>query len=306
MKIKGYILAILSAVFYGLIPLFILPLKAIHFPIETTLFYRFLISAGFLFLLLIYRKERLGVNAKELSILALLGILFASSSEFLFIAYDYLSAGVASTLLFVYPIIVALIMTIAFKERLSKSTMLSLLITLGGVFILSTRNSLLDINFAGLAIAMLSALSYAIYIVVVNQARLSCSGIKLTFYSLLFSAVFYLAKALIVGKSLAVPSMAILLNISVFGITTSVISITALIYAIKIIGSTPTAIMGALEPVIAVAVSVILFHEKLTHTLVAGILLILSGVIVNILAEAAKRKRISRQRTNKLEESQVA
>ena len=67
----------------------------------------------------------------------------------------------------------------------------------------------------------------------------------------------------------------------------------ALVYAIKSIGSTPTSILGALEPVMAVAVSVVLFHEILTSSLMIGIALILTGVMINIISESVKEKAVA-------------
>lgn len=292
MKLKGYLLAISSAVFYGLIPLFVLPLKAVKFPMDETLFYRFGISAFMILVYLMFKRLSLALKMKELLIVMILGLLFALSSELLFIAYDFLSPGIASTILFVYPVIVALLMALLFREKISSSRLFALLITMCGVFCLSTKSSGLEINIPGLSVALLSALSYALYIILVNRSGINLPGITITFYSLLFSCLFYLLKMLISGQVLTIPHAGILLHIALFGLVTSVISITALIYAIKLIGSTPTAIMGALEPVIAVGVSVYLFREKLSHSLIAGIVLILTGVIVDIVVDARIKRKI--------------
>ena len=280
-KIKGYVCALVSAVTYGLIPLFILPLKAIHFSMDVTLFYRFFISAGIMLILLRYKKEHLRLKTKEIGVFLVLGVLFSLSSDLLFLAYDRLSAGVASTILFVFPVIVAIIMAVFFRERISLIMIISMAITLAGVYVLSGASTT-GINFIGLALAMGSAFAYAIYIVTVNKSNIKASGIKTTFYSLLFSALYYLVKSLIGKESLQIPDLQILLHISLFGLITSVISITTLVYAIGYIGSTPTAILGALEPVVAVMISVMLFGENLTFALILGMLLIVGGVLVSI------------------------
>ncbi|MDJ1482640.1 DMT family transporter [Cytophagaceae bacterium YF14B1] len=288
MKAKGYVCAIVSAITYGLIPLFILPIKQIHFSLNVALFYRFSISALFLLILLKYTKESLRINRSELMTFVVLGGLFAMSSDFLFLAYDYLSAGIASTILFVYPVIVALIMAIFFKERITLVTAISLIITLAGVYILSTKGSAFDINFTGLSIALSSALCYSLYIVKVNKSKVRASGVKTTFFSLLFSAMYYLLKSLLWKESLLLPNVNLLLDITIFGLLTSVISITTLVYAIRYIGSTPTAILGALEPVVAVLISVLLFHELLTLQLIIGIICILAGVLISIVFSGSK------------------
>lgn len=284
-KYKGYVFALLSAVSYGLIPLFIIPIKQIDFPLHTTLFYRFLIAACFLLAILLYRKESLKVNQKELGILMLLGLFYGFSSDFLFMGYDLLSPGIASTILFVYPIIVALILILFFNEKLKKGTALSLVLTLIGVYILSVKESVFDLNFVGLTITLLAALFYALYIITVNKSKIQISGWKMTFYSMLFTSLYYLVKALIWNDSLALESISFLWDFTLFAFVTTVISMTTLIYAVRLIGSTPTAILGAMEPVVAVMVSVVLFHELLTMNLIIGVALILIGVIISILSE---------------------
>lgn len=287
MKLKGYLLALISAVSYGLIPLFILPVKAQNFPLNTTLFYRFFISAGFLLAFLIYKKESLKVNRSEFLILLVLGLLYGLSSDCLFLGYQLLTPGIASTVLFVYPIFVALLLALFFKEKISRFTLISLLITFSGILVLSTNGPDLKINFPGLLVCILCALFYAVYMVIVNKSGMKVSGIKITFYSLLFSSAYYLVKTVLVNEPLTA-STGLILHMSLFALVTTVFSITALIYAIQYIGSTPTSIMGALEPVVAVLISVCCFGEVLTWNLVLGVILILAGVIFNMVFDTKK------------------
>lgn len=288
MKLKGYLLAAVSAVSYGLIPLFILPVKELNFPLNTTLFYRFFISALFLLAFLIYKKESLRVNKIEFLLLLVLGLLYGLSSDFLFLGYELLTPGIASTVLFVYPIFVALLLASFFKEKITRFTFFSLVITFSGILVLSTNGTSLEINFAGLLVCILCALFYAVYMVIVNKSGMKVSGIKITFYSLLFSAAYYLVKTVLVNDSLAA-STGLILHMSLFALVTTVFSITALIYAIQYIGSTPTSIMGALEPVVAVLISVCFFAEDLTWNLMLGVVLILAGVIFNMVFDTKKQ-----------------
>lgn len=282
-KPNGYIIACISAISYGLIPLFVMPVKNTGASLDKTLFYRFFISAVFILGYLLYKNIPLKLTRFELFVVMVLGLFYALSSEFLFLAYDYMGAGVASTILFVYPVIVALIMFFFYKEHITKLTIASLALTLLGVFILSTKDSIFIINGIGLIIALLSALCYGLYIVTVNKAKIALSGLQVTFYSLVFTSAYYLVKMGVNGDTLAA-STSFYINATLFALITTVISMIALIYAIKLIGSTSTAIMGALEPVVAVAVSVLIFHEAFTLSLFVGAVLILAGVILNILS----------------------
>ncbi|WP_374329155.1 DMT family transporter [Soonwooa sp.] len=282
MKTQGYILAAISAISYGLIPIFILPMKQINFSMDVTLFYRFLFSAIMVGVYLVFKKVNLKINKRELLVLLILGLFYALSSEFLFLGYDYLSAGIASTVLFVYPVLVALVMFLFYGEKLSKMGIVSLLLTFLGVIVLCLKGNSLEINFVGLGIVLLSALFYGLYIIIVNKAKINVSGIKLSFYSMLFTSIYFLMKSLVLKESLTIPSYSIFFNFVTFAFVTTLISSVALVLAIQKIGSTPTAIMGALEPVIAVAVSVLFFNEDFTRNLLIGIVLILIGVSLNM------------------------
>lgn len=291
MKKKGYFFAIVSAVSYGLIPAFIIPVKEAGFSLDKTLFYRFFISAIFLLAYLVRKKESLRVTPKDFLIMIILGLFYALSSEFLFLGYDYLSPGIASTILFVYPVIVALVMMVFFRESISKVTVISLILTILGVFVLSLKDATFSINFIGLSIALLSALFYALYIIIINKANVSFSGMKITFYSLLFSSLYYFIKVLWSQDGLAI-DLYTLGNFTLFAFITTVVSISTLVYAIQMIGSTPTSIMGALEPVVAVLVSVLFFQEQFTIGLFLGVMFIVIGVILNIISESKKQKQI--------------
>lgn len=288
MKLRGYTLGILSAISYGLIPVFILPVKRAHFSMDITLFYRFFFSALMIGGYLLYSRETFKINKKETLILAILGICYALSSEFLFLGYDFLTPGIASTVLFIYPIIVALIMLFFYKEKLTRLSGASLLMAFAGVIVLCLKGNGLEINFAGLGIVMLSSLFYALYMVIVNKSNIKVSGFKLSFYSMLFTSMFFMSKAVIAHESFTIPSAEIFFNFLIFAFLTTVISGLCLVYAIKYIGSTPVAILGALEPVVAVLVSVLMFHEKFTLNLLIGITLILFGVTLNVIGDQKK------------------
>lgn len=291
MKAKGYFFAILSAVSYGLIPLFAIPLKTQAIAFDTVLFYRFFLGAAMIGLYLFFKKTDFRISVKELLSLMLLGLMFALSSTFLFMGYDYLSAGVASTILFMYPVFVALIMGIFFKEKISWVTGVAIILAFGGVAVLSMEEDSFQINVTGLIIVVLSALFYALYIVIVNKSNASkLSGSKITFYSMFFCSMFFLVKTLIEGNSLAIPSLSSGGIILSFAFVTTVISCITLVYAIKYIGSTATSILGALEPVVAVCVSVVLFHEPFTANLILGIMFIIIAVVLNILADYILKK----------------
>ena len=290
--LKGYLFALVSALTYGMIPLFMIPLKKLDFfSVDTALFYRFLIAAILILgYLVFYQKESVKINLKEGIVLSILGLFYALSAEFLFIAYDFLSPGIASTIFFIYPIMVALILGIFFKEKITLASTISLIVVVVGVGILSFKpksnddkdNFGINYIYIGLFVSLLGALMYALYIIIVNKTKINASGVKVSFYSMVFASLFFLVKTLVLGNSVAIPSLEIGTHLVLFALITTALSVVSLVYAIKFIGSTPTAIMGAVEPVVAVMISMGLFDETLTFSLIAGVIIIISGVLIDV------------------------
>ena len=66
-----------------------------------------------------------------------------------------------------------------------------------------------------------------------------------------------------------------------------------MVVAVHEIGSTPTAVLGALEPLTAVILGVTLFGERLTVGLSVGIMLILSAVVLIVLGNSISLNRIT-------------
>ena len=122
---KGIICGILAAVFYGTNPLGALPLYADGVNTSSVLFYRFSLAAAILGVLLMIKRKPLGVTLHEFKVLMTLGVMFAISSITYYLSFRYMDAGIASTILFVYPVLVAVIMSVFFKERITKSTVTS-------------------------------------------------------------------------------------------------------------------------------------------------------------------------------------
>lgn len=293
MKLKGYAYGLISSISYGLIPLFILPIKQANFPIDTTLFYRFFFSALIVGVYLLIKKKSFKIELKQIPILITLGLLYGISADALFLGYDYLSAGIASTLLFVYPLIVAIIMAVFFKEKLTFSAIVAIAFVLAGVILLSFKDGKFELNPIGLGIVFISALGYGLYIVTVNKSKAKeIKGFTLSFYSFLFTTIYYAIKMIIQKESFILPSLELTFNFFTFAFVTTVISSIALIFAIKEIGSTATSILGASEPVVAVGVSVLLFGENFSWSLGLGIFMIILGVTLNVLGDAYQQKRL--------------
>ncbi len=168
MKLKGYILAAVAAATYGTNPAFAVPLYADGMNPNTVLFFRYLLGLPILASMLLLRGHSLKISRGELMPLGVLGILMGISSLTLFQSYNYMNSGIASTLLFVYPVMVAVLMTFFFHERFSATTALCLVIMTGGLVLLLRAPEGMEVSGTGVVLVMLSSLTYAIYLVMTN------------------------------------------------------------------------------------------------------------------------------------------
>lgn len=287
-KVKGTLCGIGAAVSYGMNPLGTLPMYADGLNTNTVLMGRYGLAVVMLAIIMIIQKKSFAVTRKELLILAPLGILFSLSSLTLYDSFHYMDAGLACTLLFAYPVMVAVLMAMFFKERLTVNTALSIVLALCGIVLLYRGDGGATLSTTGVIIVMVSSLSYALYIVILNKSSLRMSSMKLTFYVLLFGVVLIVAASFI-NKSghlqmLTTPSM--WAHAFILALFPSVVSLLLMAVAIHEIGSTPTAIMGALEPITAVAIGVLLFGEEFTPRLAGGIILVLTAVILIVIGKS--------------------
>ncbi len=281
LQFKGVVYGVLAAVCYGTNPLGALHLYQVGLSPEAVLIYRFSLATLFLAGLMLINRQTFRVSRRELCTLAILGFLFAVCAYALFASFLYMDAGLASTLLFLYPLEVALIMGVFFKEKLNKATALSILISLVGIALLyKGGEGGVSLSTMGLLLVFISSLGYAVYIVVVNRANLQMNSVKLTFYAMLFCLLCILGFAGAFGSGLPplLPTPASWGWALMLGFVPTVLSLVFMAKAVKIVGSTPTAIMGALEPLTAVTIGVMVFGEVLTMRLIVGIVLILGAV----------------------------
>ena len=281
-KVKGYILGILAAATYGMNPLFALPLYGEGLDANSVLLLRYLAALPILWLMIVVRGRSLRLKRNEIMPLIALGLLMGLSSYGLFASYTYMDAGIASTLLFVYPLMVALRMAAIYHERLSAQTIVCLTVALGGIWLLSRNSAGVTLSAAGTVWVAVSALSYAIYIVAVNRipSMRKVPTLKLTFYVLMFGMTIFIIKA-VADQSLQLPaSGAGWCYVGALALLPTALSLTLTTVAIQHIGSTPTAILGVFEPVTAVLFGITVFGEQLTGRQTVGLFMILTAVTV--------------------------
>lgn len=282
-RVNGYICAALAAAFYGTNPIFAVPLYGTGMNPVSVLLFRYLLGIPLLAAIVIFRSERLLPRAREVFPVALLGVIMALSSLTLYEAYTCMNAGVASTLLFMYPILTSLLMSLFFHEKFRPVTGVCLLVMGTGLYLLMDPAQDGSIDMKGFALIFVSSLLYAVYLVMIKVSKVLpyIPAVQSLLYQLLSGGLVFLA-AVAAGDSLILPETLFDWgNLAALALFPTVLSLLFTIRAIRRIGPTPTAIFGALEPITAVALSILLLGESLTvREFVGGALIVLSTMLV--------------------------
>lgn len=279
-KAKGYLYGSIAAITYGTIPLFTLPLYSEGMGVDDVLFFRYIISIPAVAAMILLRGRSFKVPRGCRARVLLLSILTAMSSLSLFESYNYIDVSIASTLLFIYPLIVALVMAMFFGERIKAATMMCIGTAMCGIFMLLKSPDGAILNPVGIGFVMWSALSYALYITFVNRPALkNVPTLTLIFYVMSGCAVVFLGKTMLSGGGLILPGHTqSVVCLVALALLPTVVSFICTTMSVQCIGPTPTAILGALEPVTAVAIGVWAFNEQLGGREWFGIGLIIISV----------------------------
>lgn len=277
----GVTCGILAAVCYGANPVGARLLYRDGFGTGMVLLLRFGVATAVLGAWLAIRREPFSLPRKALGWTAALGTLFAASSVTFYASFRLLDMGLASTILFAYPIFTAAIMVLGFGERLRWQTAVACPLALGGILALSLGGGDYRVSPLGIFLVLLSAACYAVYIVTVSRSRLRLPLGPMTFWILFFCFASLIPWTLLADgpATLRCPATALQWASTLFmAIVPTLLSLVFMAVSAKRIGSTPTAILGAFEPLTAVLLGILFFGEHWTLRLAIGMAAILLAV----------------------------
>lgn len=272
--IIGYPAGIITGITYGLNPLFAVPLMNNGASIESILFFRYTFAVVLLASFLILTRQSFRITVRQAGVLLALGLLYTSSSIFLFEAYNYIASGLATTLIFLYPVLVAIIM-VFLRVVPSWPVWLSIAATFGGVIIMTQGSGGDSLNPIGVALSLGSALVYALFIVIINRSKAiaQISNTLLTFYSLTVGAIVFLGKISFSDApiSAGITTGGDWLNIAGLALLPTIVSTATLAIATRNIGATKASVLGVFEPITAILIGTLMFGEPLTTNILLGI-----------------------------------
>ena len=286
----GYPAGIITGITYGLNPLFGMPLMNNGAAIESILFFRYAFAVVILGAFLWLTKQSFKITPKQAGVLLVLGLPYTSSSIFLFEAYNYIASGLATTLIFLYPVLVAIIMVFLGVVP-SWPVWLAIAATFGGVLVMTQGSGGEAIDPIGVLLSLGSALVYALFIVIINRSKAiaEISNTLLTFYALMVGAVVFLGKITLSDTAItaAITSGGDWLNLVGLALLPTIVSTATLAIATRNIGATKASVLGVFEPITAILVGTLMFGEPLTTNIVVGICIAI--VAVTFMISVTKR-----------------
>lgn len=275
---QGIIYAILSAIAFGCLPIFATYAYKSGSNAVTVVFLRFVFSSIILLVYFLVKNTNFKVDRFILIRLLFCGVVgYASMSLTLFLSYQYISGGLATILHFIYPATVTFLSYFIFKENLNMSKIISLFLSIAGVFILVGFTTV-NLNLIGVILALISGVLYSIYILQIGYTKIkNIDSMVLIFYVSLFSAAGIFIFGIFTHKIYIPIQSGFLVSMAAI-VLTSTFALFTFTSAIKNIGSSNASILSTFEPITSIILSSILFNEKLTYNIVIGSVLIIISI----------------------------
>ena len=279
-RTKGLLATMISAVFFGFIPLFVKTICAGGGNSVSAAFYRFFLSVPILYIYLKAQGISMRITRTEFAKIALITIFgYGGTAVLLFSSYNFIPSGMSTTIHFMYPVFTILGCMIFFKEKVSPLKLLCVALCFGGILLFYNGES--GGSVLGMALSFLSGVTYAFYTIYLEKSGLQkMENLKLIFYMNTVAAAMILVMALLTAQfTLRLTPLA--WGTAVFFATaTSLIGILGYQFGVKCIGPQNAAILSTFEPITSVIVGVLVYREAFSARTLLGCLCVLSAVVI--------------------------
>jgi len=277
---QGTLYAIGSGLCFGLLGYFGITIVQSGLSVFTMLFLRFLVATVFMFIIAWPHRAMISINTRECVKVFLYGMTFYSGSAITyFFASVYIGTGLAMVIFFAYPAMVMILNKMLYRTPISTRSFIAFIaIAIGMVLLVDTHEFKFDL--AGIGLSLLSALTYALYVIASKKSNLNPQV-----STLMVSAgcmVTCLCAALIQGGFQLPLTLSAWGNVIALGIICTALPILLLLKALSYISSEQASFLAVLEPIFVVIVGVALLGETIHATQIAGIVVILLGALATL------------------------
>lgn len=280
-------LVIIGSIAYGFLPIFVKNIIPYNYSSISIVFYRYLFTSAALFVIIIVRRKSFKINKKQFIELFIFGVLGLGLTFWLLSqALLYISAGLTNMIHFGYPVVVLVLMTLIYKEKINFLKILSALSSIAGIFLL-TKIVAVE-SFIGTIYALITTVTYSSYIIANKKSSFASldTVVSLFYMSLIISFVFFIAGVLTKNLQL-LNDIYVFYNFIGISILCTVFSLGLLLYGVKKLGSSLASILNMFEPTTTVIVSSLIYDEKLTINIIIGSILVILSAIFMVLSKKA-------------------
>jgi drug/metabolite transporter (DMT)-like permease len=280
-RLTGILLIIISAASFGTLAIFGRFAYAEGMDTFTVLFLRFGLSASFMTLMLILRKEPFP-RGRVLAQLIGMGALGYGLQSFLYMtAIKYASAGLVALLLYLYPFFVAILSMIFLNEKLTRVKAIALLLALVGA---ALTVGPVSGQLIGALMAITAALVYSIYIIIGSNVMRHVSAFQSSTVIFASAGAVYGALTFANGANFPQTNSGWLVILGIVLLST-VIPVAAFLAGLERVGPTNAAMLSTIEPIVTVLLATWLFGDQLLPIVLVGGILILIAVVILTRAE---------------------
>lgn len=285
MKRFSYLPILAAGILWGSMGLFVRTLNTIGLGSMDIVFLRALITGiGMTAYLFLFHRELLKLRLKDLWCFLGTGIASIVFFNFCYFrAITVTSLSVAAVLLYTAPAMVMVMSFFLFGERFTGRKGLSLLLTIiGCVLVTGVLESSQPLSVSGIMLGLGAGFGYALYSIFSRYAlERGYHSLTITCYTFLFAAAAtaFLSRPAVVVET-AFSSAGMWLFCIAFGLLNTIAPYLLYTYGLKFVDNSRASIIASIEPVTATALGILLFQEKLTLPIAAGMILVLLGMAI--------------------------
>lgn len=292
-KYTGYLAVIISGIVFGCMPLLAKVVFSNGGNAINLVFWRFFIAIFPLYIIIKRNKNiSLELTKMEIKQIIILGIIgYSGTAVTLFLSYNYITTGMATTLHFVYPVFVILGYALFYKEKINVVKFISVILCTVGIFMLYDGNA--SISILGIFLAFLSGITYAFYVLYIDKSGLkSMNPIKLTMYLSLVGSFVMLLFSIVTGNFTIGLNPIGWIFTFILAVVVALGAVTLLSVGIKLIGPQSSSILSTLEPITSVIIGSVVFGEKLGARGIIACSLILIAVVIIAIFDIKKEEEV--------------
>lgn len=293
---KGIVLAVTTAVMWGIMGIFVRDLSHNQFTnIEISFFRCALAGAAYFIFLLLTKPSALKVNIKGLVICVLYGAVAYSIS---FVSYSVsvsrIPVGVATVLMFMSPIWVVILGTVMFKEKLQKSKIVTIVICFIGAILVANLigGGEIKLDAIGILAGIINGIGVALQILLPKFFAKEYDRDTLLVYGFLGAAsvlLFGMDFGSVAEHISNTPMTNLIWDLFGIGILCTMVANAACVKSTQYVEASTTSILSALEVVVGTLVGFFIFHEHLTFLQIAGEVIIVVGAIGSEIYQPKKK-----------------